>query len=150
MKETCFQSPQNPCQLGLGRLCLGFKFRGACAHVAAGQSDWIDLVHSKLNSLPDPPRPEPNQVLAEHHWQLSGNAGRLPPLWRQAWSLLQALWKHMRNGLPQTPAGLRQSRLETCRACPHFLPENERCGVCGCFLATKISWQLATCPKGNW
>jgi hypothetical protein len=90
------------------------------------------------------------EAARSHARQLSGAPPQLPPLSRQAWNFLQALWKHLRNGMPQTPARLRKARLKTCKACPHFLPENERCGVCGCFLATKISWQLATCPKGKW
>jgi hypothetical protein len=107
--------------------CAGHHHIGLCAKVTEGDSKYIALTR-----------------------QLSGAPPQLPPLWKQAWNFLQTLWKHLRNGLPQTPARLRKARLQACKACPHFLPKNERCGVCGCFLATKISWQLATCPKGKW
>jgi hypothetical protein len=112
------------------------------------------LAHLRSLAATDPAKWGP--VLKEHERQLLEGPRqataiiRTPPLWRQALNFAHALAKHVRAGLPQTPSRLRKTRLKTCKACPHFLPENERCGVCGCFLATKISWQLATCPKGKW
>jgi len=66
IRKTCVHSPQNPCQLSMGESCLGFRFRGACVHVATGNSYWIDLVQAHgLNGLSDPePRSDSNPDLA--------------------------------------------------------------------------------------
>lgn len=48
---------------------------------------------------------------------------------------------------------IREERMETCRACPHFIEESKRCSQCGCFMEAK-TWVAAKpsilCPKNKW
>lgn len=50
-------------------------------------------------------------------------------------------------------AEIREERLETCRACPHFIESSKRCSQCGCFMEAK-TWLNADpddlCPKQKW
>ena len=50
-------------------------------------------------------------------------------------------------------AEIREERMETCRACPHFIEDSKRCSECGCFMELK-SWIGGNpdhlCPKKKW
>jgi recombinational DNA repair protein RecR len=41
------------------------------------------------------------------------------------------------------------SRVDLCHKCRH-LSENNRCSVCGCFIALKAGLQAESCPLHKW
>jgi hypothetical protein len=47
------------------------------------------------------------------------------------------------------PAGLQETRMEICRACPE-LTNLDRCRKCGCFMVAKTRVKGARCPLGKW
>ena len=95
-------------------------------------------------------------ALAEHERQLREGprspaaSPKLPQLWRRALNFTRAALVHVRAGLPRTSSKIARQRWKTCKACPRFMPEANQCGACGCYLRTKISWELSTCPEGRW
>lgn len=44
----------------------------------------------------------------------------------------------------------RDIRFETCKHCPSFIPDGERCAECGCFMSAKTYIRGAECPLGKW
>jgi hypothetical protein len=42
------------------------------------------------------------------------------------------------------------SRMETCRACEHFIRDQNRCALCGCFAELKARMRSQHCPVGKW
>lgn len=45
---------------------------------------------------------------------------------------------------------VKNQRLEICRACDKYDPEQIRCIECGCFLEHKAGFSLDSCPLGKW
>lgn len=45
---------------------------------------------------------------------------------------------------------LQNSRLDICKACPHFLELTSQCKKCGCFMNAKTKIRSAKCPIGKW
>lgn len=43
-------------------------------------------------------------------------------------------------------------RLATCRACDHYRPAIDRCGLCGCAdtMQRRAASPFGTCPAGRW
>ena len=48
---------------------------------------------------------------------------------------------------------IRNQRLETCFSCPDFIPDSQRCSLCGCYMKAK-SWVAGDpkklCPAKKW
>ena len=48
---------------------------------------------------------------------------------------------------------VREARMETCRQCPSFIVDSQRCAECGCFMAAK-TWlngdPKVLCPLQKW
>jgi hypothetical protein len=57
-----------------------------------------------------------------------------------------------RNGLHTVPPDLAISRHATCRECPKYRAESDKCGTCGCSStmteASKSPWRK--CPENRW
>ena len=112
------------------------------------------LAHLRILAAADPAKWGP--ALAEHERQMvegprsQAAPPKLPPLWRRALNFARAALVHLRAGLPRTPTRLARQRWKTCKACPKFIAEASQCGACGCYLRTKISWELSTCPEKRW
>jgi hypothetical protein len=114
------------------------------------------LAHIRALAERDPVTWAP--ALAEHERQLASQSTTkraskpigLPPLWRQVVTFLRALALHIRAGLPKTHQASVKARWRACQACPKYQAESERCGACGCFLRSKIAWELSECPEGRW
>ena len=106
------------------------------------------LDHLRTLAAADPGKWGP--ALAEHERQLSGNSGRLPPLWRQALTFARAMVRHIQAGLPRASRSLQERRLAICEQCPRFQADGSRCGVCGCAMRLKAAWEQETCPEGRW
>jgi hypothetical protein len=45
---------------------------------------------------------------------------------------------------------IQRKRLDICRACNYFDPDQGRCRHCGCFLAYKVRFSLESCPLEKW
>ena len=43
-----------------------------------------------------------------------------------------------------------KQRRSICTDCEHFLKEELRCGICGCYLQFKTKFAVSKCPKGKW
>lgn len=64
---------------------------------------------------------------------------------------LRVAGQAMRRG--KVSSEVREERFATCKACPEFIPDSERCSQCGCFMAAK-TWvggnPDALCPLKKW
>lgn len=69
---------------------------------------------------------------------------QMPGLARQAASFFKAAVNHVSAGAPSATNVQREARLAICRTCEYY--RDERCGVCGCFVAVKASWADQSCP----
>ncbi len=54
-----------------------------------------------------------------------------------------------RQAPPVSPEEVSQ-RLARCTACDRFLPVEQRCALCGCFVAFKSRLRSQNCPVGKW
>jgi hypothetical protein len=72
----------------------------------------------------------------------------LPGRITMATNLARAVAAHVADGLQKADAPELQRRLETCSVCE--LRNDDRCTVCGCYLAEKASWRSSECPLGKW
>ena len=52
------------------------------------------------------------------------------------------------DGLQKADGPELQRRLEVCSLCDQR--NDDRCSVCGCYLAEKASWRSSECPLGKW
>jgi hypothetical protein len=77
---------------------------------------------------------------------------KLPPLWKQAWNVLQASWQAGESVAgkygPLTGSEAQERRLALCTLCPSLNDGN--CAECGCPVAQKTSWPVEECPLGQW
>ena len=73
---------------------------------------------------------------------------KLPGAVKMAANFSKALAAHVADGLQKTDTADLQQRLEICSLCDQRT--NDRCSVCGCFLAEKAAWRSSECPLGKW
>lgn len=45
---------------------------------------------------------------------------------------------------------ISRKRMSVCKACANYLPENNVCGKCGCFLAVKTRSMESSCIDRHW
>jgi hypothetical protein len=72
----------------------------------------------------------------------------LPGKITMAANFTKALATHVADGLQKVEASELQARLEICSLCE--LRTDDRCSVCGCYLAEKAAWRSSECPLGKW
>ncbi len=58
--------------------------------------------------------------------------------------------EYVKQGAPNVTEQQYMERVQECDACPHFLREESRCGLCGCYVEHKAKWQTSNCPDGRW
>lgn len=73
---------------------------------------------------------------------------RLPGKIEMAGNLAKALAAHVADGLGKVTTEDLQARLEVCTLCPQR--RDDRCSVCGCYLAPKAAMRSSDCPLGLW
>jgi hypothetical protein len=76
-----------------------------------------------------------------------------PPVPQMAANLVRAAadeGKALLSGTPPVTAEAIAARMETCRACEHFIHGQNRCALCGCFAALKARLRSQHCPAGKW
>lgn len=76
-----------------------------------------------------------------------------PGRWQRARCFLVALWRHLRQGMPQASPEDQARRLAICSKCQWFDAQLNSCRQCGCklrhqpgSLADKIGWAAERCP----
>ena len=72
--------------------------------------------------------------------------GKGPSILKMASNFASDLVKYVKEGAPNVSQRTYVERLDACKKCPHLLPENMRCGKCGCLLEHKAKWKTTTCP----
>ena len=73
---------------------------------------------------------------------------KLPGIFTMAKNLAAAVAAHVANGMEQTSKQGLEARLNVCSLCPQR--QEDRCTVCGCFVAAKASMKVSECPLGMW
>lgn len=73
---------------------------------------------------------------------------KLPGVVRMGVNFAKALAEHVASGAKMAPKELAEYRAATCLTCEHR--RDDRCSVCGCFIAEKAAWETSECPLGKW
>ncbi|MFZ9793684.1 MAG: hypothetical protein ACO3F3_15250 [Gemmataceae bacterium] len=73
----------------------------------------------------------------------------MPSTGEQVGSFVSSAAKWAFSGCKRVPLEVHQERMRTCVEC-EFIKDENRCGVCGCFIKTKTSWVTEKCPVGKW
>ncbi len=60
----------------------------------------------------------------------------------------KAVAGHVADGAKKVELDVLERRLEICSLCDQRT--DDRCAVCGCYLAEKASWRSSDCPLGKW
>lgn len=64
--------------------------------------------------------------------------------------IFEIMKKTMRGDALLVSAEVQKERLEVCKGCEYYDPEQLRCRHCGCFLEQKVKWALDSCPIEKW
>lgn len=77
-----------------------------------------------------------------------------PSLLKQGKNLAEFSFELIKNaiqtGALQVSEEIKNQRLEICRKCEKYDAQQVRCIECGCFLESKTSFSLDSCPLGKW
>ena len=79
-----------------------------------------------------------------------------PSLPQQGKNLAKFAWDVLKESLSNDSTSLLVSdqiyneRLEICKSCDWYDPNEIRCKNCGCWLENKARWSLDSCPIGKW
>lgn len=73
---------------------------------------------------------------------------KLPGKITMAANFAKAVTSHVADGGKKVDATALEARLEICTLCGQR--SDDRCAVCGCFLAEKAAWRSSDCPLGKW
>jgi hypothetical protein len=58
--------------------------------------------------------------------------------------------KSMKGDALMVSNEVAEERMEICKTCKYYDPEQNRCKHCGCFLEHKVKWALDSCPIEKW
>lgn len=64
--------------------------------------------------------------------------------------IFEIMKKTMRGDALLVSDEIQKERLDTCKGCEYYDPEQVRCRHCGCFLEQKVKWALDSCPIEKW
>lgn len=78
------------------------------------------------------------------------NNQQLPSKIKMAKNLISATKEHAKTGFAKAGNELQAERLEICKGCEFYIPDQDRCGKCGCPLKSKSAWKSSKCPIGKW
>jgi hypothetical protein len=77
-----------------------------------------------------------------------------PPIAEQAknlgTSLHGLLSKAMQGNRLLAPRDTQLARLEECKKCEFYEPNDQRCKKCGCFMKFKVTMSYEKCPLDKW
>lgn len=69
-----------------------------------------------------------------------------PSLFTMLSNFAKASLEYVSAGMPSVTEDEYKERLEECHKCPHLIEKTKQCGLCGCYVENKASWQTAKCP----
>jgi hypothetical protein len=78
---------------------------------------------------------------------------RLPPITEQARNFISAMGQEIKAiATSQEPVSETEihNRINICSSCEHFRHQDQRCSLCGCFMAFKARLRSQDCPIGKW
>ena len=78
----------------------------------------------------------------------SGVNTSLPGVLEQVSNLAESTADYIKDGFIKATQAEQKRRMEICQSCEMY--EQGRCKSCGCFLETKVSWRVSTCPLELW
>jgi hypothetical protein len=110
-----------------------------------------EVAESRIISVPA----EPEKKGCQHcgNGRCNGecrNKQKLPSKIQMAKNLTQASVEHAKNGFANVTSEEQQARLDICKSCEFYIPEQDRCGKCGCYLKSKSAWKSGKCPVEKW
>jgi hypothetical protein len=73
-------------------------------------------------------------------------SNKTPSLFKMIANFAKASAEYVAAGMPSVTEDEYRKRLETCLGCPNLVEETKQCGLCGCYIEQKASWQTAKCP----
>lgn len=73
---------------------------------------------------------------------------KLPGKIEMAANFASSVAKHVADGATKADQRTLERRLEICSVCEHR--NEDRCTICGCFIAEKAAWRTSECPLGKW
>lgn len=85
--------------------------------------------------------------MAEHEYPSLGEQGK--NLAKFTFEVLKEAFQN-RNETLFVNEEIQRKRLDICRGCSYFDPDQGRCRHCGCFLAYKVRFSLESCPIEKW
>lgn len=50
----------------------------------------------------------------------------------------------------KVPENIAKQRLAKCLTCPHLQKPFQQCGVCKCFVQSKVTFKEESCPEDKW
>lgn len=71
---------------------------------------------------------------------------KAPSLFTMLSNFAKASLEYVSAGMPSVTEDEYKERLEECHKCPHLIEKTKQCGLCGCYVENKASWQTAKCP----
>ena len=73
-------------------------------------------------------------------------SNKTPSLFKMIANFVKASAEYVAAGMPSVTEEQYRKRVETCLDCPNLIEDTKQCGLCGCFIEQKASWQTAKCP----
>jgi len=49
--------------------------------------------------------------------------------------------EYVAAGMPSVTTEQYEERVDICHNCPHLIEKTKQCGLCGCYIEDKASWQ---------
>ena len=65
---------------------------------------------------------------------------------RRTMDFARTVRSHAAAPRKHVPRPVYRERMTACKACEHWKPTTERCGLCGCFAKLKLRWTTSQCP----
>lgn len=78
------------------------------------------------------------------------NKNKMPSTLEMAKNLAKATTQHVKSGFNEVSQEVQKERMDTCLDCEYYVPQQDRCSQCGCYLSRKTKWKTSTCPIGKW
>lgn len=71
---------------------------------------------------------------------------KTPSLIKMIANFAKASAEYISAGMPSVTQEEYTERVATCLECPNLVKDKMQCGLCGCYIEQKASWQTAKCP----
>ena len=74
------------------------------------------------------------------------NSPKTPSMLKMIANFTKASFEYISAGMPSVTQDQYIERVNICHNCPHLIEKTKQCGLCGCYIEDKASWQTAKCP----